>query len=108
MTGDSDALREQVASNGAEGQLLARIDVQMEHVIASQDRAEVERAAMREDVTIIKVSQSACAARQVAKWEEQERVNDDLRQKKNIGDAVAYLIGGIATALSALGLKGGA
>ena len=101
-TSDGQGLREQVARNGAEGQLLARIDERVGYVIKAQDEAADERAAIVADVGEIKIAQAECAARDEAKWKAQDDINADLRQKKNIGDAIGYAL---ATAAGLFGAK---
>jgi hypothetical protein len=95
---DGERLRAEVRANGAEGELLARIDERVGFVLRAQDQASVERTAIVSDVTEIKASQAACDAN----WNAQRDINADLRQKKNIGDAVGYAL---ATAAAFFGAK---
>ena len=101
MAPDGEELRAQVAENGAEGQLLARIDERVGYVIKAQDEASTERAAIVSDVGDIKVAQAACAATQVANWKAQDDTNTDLRQKKNLGDAIVAVGAAIGAAAAA-------
>lgn len=101
MAPDGKALREQVARNGAEGQLLARVDERLGYVIKGQDEASNERSAIVADVGEIKIAQAACAATQVANWKAQDDTNKDLRQKKNLGDAIVAVGAAIGAAAAA-------
>ena len=101
-TSDGEELRARVASDGDQGELLARMDERQGYVIKALDKAAIERGTLVSAVGDIKVAQAKCEARDKAKWEAQDDINADLRQKKNIGDAIGYAL---ATAAGLFGAK---